>query len=143
MLKVIYKITNIVLIFTLTGVFLYQDTAFCAAGRSFILRAPSHFSKSTEAFVKSRHEKENNNPAYKPKVVIENFVKIPLAGNIVIVNVRVGNQRYEISGIGVKKRTARETTEIVKDPQECIKIADLVNEIDGRLGEAAIEEKWD
>ena len=78
------------------------------------------------------------------KIVIESFLKIPLAGNIVIVNVMIGNQLYEISGIGVKKLLAVDlTSEVVKDPKECINIANLVNAVDGRLGEAAREEKWD
>jgi len=79
------------------------------------------------------------------KIVIESFLKIPLAGgNIVIVNVMVGNQLYEISGIGVKKLLAVDlTSEVVKDPKECINIANLVNAVDGRLSEAAKEEKWD
>jgi signal transduction histidine kinase len=141
-MKELSKNINIALISMLMGIFLCQNTAFCAAGRGFTLRAPSHFSKSTEAFVKTRHKKENNNSTSGPRIVIEKFVKISIAGNIVIVNVIVGNQRYEISGIGVKKRTAKSTTEIIKDPQECIKIANLVNEVDGRLGEAAKEEKW-
>ena len=142
-MKKINKITNIALIFMLVGVFLCQDAAFCAAGKSFALRAPSHFSKSTEAFVKVRHEKENNHPVSKPEIVIQDFVRVSFAGNIVVVNVMIGDQRYEISGIGVKKLIAASlTSEAVKDPQKCVNIANLVNEADPRLGEAAIEEKW-
>jgi broad specificity phosphatase PhoE len=123
----IKKVFGLILLMT----FLWQNAAFCYTERSFTLRVPSHFSESPEKFAKNQ-----------PKIVIEKFAKILLAGNITIVNVRIGEQLYEISGAGVKKLNADLTSEVVEDLQECIRIANLVNEADGRLGEAAKEENW-
>jgi len=133
----IKKVFSLILIMT----FLCQNVAFCATGKSFTLRAPSHFSKPTEEFIKNQHERKDNTTP-RLKIEIETFDKLPFIGNIVVANVRVGDQLYEISFFGVQKINANLATKVVEDPQECIRVANLVNEVDGRLGKAAIEEKW-
>ena len=134
----IKKVFSLILIMT----FLCQNAAFCATGRSFTLRAPSHFSKSTEEFVENQHErKDHTTPLLATG--IEKLIRVSFAGNIIIVNAVAEGQRYEISGLGVKKIKNDGTSEIVEDPRERRRIADLVNRADRLLGEAAIEEKWD
>ncbi len=134
------KAYNLVLIFTLIGMFLCPDLTYATPSSDKTLRLQIGEGDDTYPRLKKTIEGDSSkSDDKKPGIEIINAGKT-IGGYIVIA--KVEGEEYEISSIGVKRYKEDLTSEEISDSKKCIKIANMVNEVDGRLAEAALEEKW-